>query len=95
MARYGNIMIVFNADVETMNNVKTILIENGADFENINDLYFIESNSKKNTAIIIAEIKKANIDFILFHNHISDGSRIEAIGIEPDVLKRIRKILFE
>lgn len=95
MAKYGNILMAFHADDLKKEEIKSILSVNGADSENFNEIFFIESNSKKNTDKIIAEIKKANVDFILFHNHISDGSRIESKGIEPSMLKRINKILIE
>ena len=67
MAKYGNILTVFNADEPKKTVIKTILANNGADFENIQDMFYIESNSRTNTKAIMDSIQATGIQFIFFH----------------------------
>ncbi len=95
MAKYGNIMTVFNSDQQTKDDIESILSNKQADYVLIDETFFIETNSKKNTGEIIKEIKNKNIEFIFFHNHISDGSKIKSDGVESDILNHIDKILLK
>lgn len=95
MAKYGNILTVFNCDNIQKEGIKTILSEKGADYENKDDVFYIKSNSKTNTREIIQEITAIEVEFIFFHNHISDGSLIKSFGLDSDTVGRINRILFE
>lgn len=95
MAKYGNILTVFNCEDNQKEDIKTILSEKGVDYESKDNVFYIKSNSKTNTKEIIQEITALEVEFIFFHNHISDGSLIKSFGLGSDILGRINKILFE
>jgi 3-keto-L-gulonate-6-phosphate decarboxylase len=95
MARYGNILTILNADESKHFQVIGVLEGKGTKYTKLKDTYYIETISKDNTKNVIKELKALNIDFIFFHNHISDGSYIEHNGINDEVIKDIKKILFE
>lgn len=95
MAKYGNILTVFNTDNNAYTEIETVLTNNQTDFIKLNDTYFIETNSKKNTSDVLNDLNGVGIAFIFFHNHISDGSQIKSNGIDESNLKNINRILFK
>jgi hypothetical protein len=95
MAKYGNILAVFNADQPTINSVETILKDHKTNFVVCEGLYFVETNSKKNTTDVTSALNILGVDFVLFHNNISDGSLIKSNGIDNLTVNKINKILFK
>ena len=95
MAKYGNILTVFDADQTKKDEIILILRNSGAEFENINDTFYIESNSKANTKAITDALMASGARFIFFHNNISDGSLIKAQNIHQSLVEKINHILFE
>lgn len=94
MAKYGNIMIVYNCDDIQLEQIKSACTELGVKSEIKENSFFIETNSKVNTRDLINAITNLNIEFLFFHNNNSDGSVLESNGIDPDVLAGARKIMF-
>jgi hypothetical protein len=94
MAKYGNIMTLYNYNDAQVAQVKTVLDANGVKFAIKENIFFIETTSKPNTGKLVQEITQLNVKFIFFHNNNSDGSRVESEGIEPEFLKNVNEILF-
>jgi hypothetical protein len=94
MAKYGNILTVFNADDHVKNQIETILINNMVVYLRLNDTFFVETTSKKNTADVIRDLNTLTIEFIFYHNHIADGSLIKTTGIDAATVQAIDGILF-
>jgi hypothetical protein len=94
MAKYGNILTVFNIDDNGKNKIENILTTNSTVFVQLNDTFFVETNSKKNTGDVIRDLNTLGIEFIFFHNHISDGSLIKSSGIDAATVQSIDGILF-
>jgi hypothetical protein len=95
MAKYGNILAIFDSGPQTIGDVTTILKKYNVLFENIDNQFYIETTSKKNTNNIIDDLNGLDILFLFFHNNISDGSLIRSKGIDDDTIDAIQKILFE
>ncbi|TDD94127.1 hypothetical protein [Flavobacterium cellulosilyticum] len=95
MAKYGNILTLFNTEANENKKIDTILTKNQTTFLNLNNTYYIETNSKKNTSEVINDINALGIKYIFFHNHISDGSLIKNNGIDEDKISKINTILFK
>jgi hypothetical protein len=93
MASYGNILTVFNADDQGIKHIETTLIKNNNDFTKIDITYFVKTNSKKNTRDLISKLHEINVDFVFFHNNISDGSQIKTSGINPETEMKLKTIL--
>ena len=94
MAKYGNIMTLYNYNDAQVAQVKTVLDSNGVKSAIKENTFFIETISKPNTGKLIKEIAELNVEFIFFHNNNSDGSRIESEQIEPEFITRVKEILF-
>jgi hypothetical protein len=94
MAKYGNIMTLYNYNDTQVAQVKNVLDTNGLKSAIKENTFFIETSSKPNTGKIIQEISLLNVEFIFFHNNNSDGSRVESDGIEPEFISRVNQILF-
>ncbi|MCU0440454.1 MAG: hypothetical protein MUC49_21385 [Raineya sp.] len=95
MAKYGNILTIFNSDDNKSTEVEIILANNQTVYLKLHNTYYIETNSKKNTSNVIRELNNLNIDFVFFHNHISDGSQIKSKGIDDSNINTINRILFQ
>ncbi len=94
MANYGNIVAIFTDDANTKTEVENIFTNNQVRFANCKNLYFVETTSKTNTSTVISQIKGLGIQFLFYHNYISDGSQIRSNGIDSDLIKSINNILF-
>lgn len=95
MARYGNILALFDANQQIKNDVEDVLSDNQTNYMEFNELYFVETNSKKNTGDVIRGLQDLDIVFIFYHNNISDGSLIKSKGIKDDTIDEINTILFK
>ena len=95
MAYYGNILTVFNSDDQDIIQIETTLSDHNNDFTKIDSVYFVETNSKKNTRDLIRKLNKINVDFIFYHNNISDGSQIKTSGINHETKMKLKNILLK
>jgi len=95
MAHYGNILTIFEATGENLEQVRNVLTDRHTDFESMDNTFFVETNSKTNTREVMDELSSLGIEFIFFHNSISDGSMIRAGGLNEDFVDRVNHILFE
>lgn len=95
MAKYGNILTILNADDNSRTQIETVLANNRTIYAKLKDNYYIETNSKKNTAEVLKDLNVLDIKFIFFHNHISDGSLIKSRGIDDNDINTIERILFK
>jgi hypothetical protein len=95
MAKYGNILAVIDSSPQAIIDITVILKKYQVLFESIDNLFYIETISKKNTKDIIADLNTLDIQFLFFHNNISDGSLIKSKGIDDTTIKAIQKILFK
>ncbi|HKR06909.1 MAG TPA: hypothetical protein VJY62_19895 [Bacteroidia bacterium] len=95
MAKYGNILTVYNCTPAQVDQVKTACNANGVISAIKENTFFIETTSKTNTTDLIKAITLLNAEFIFFHNNISDGSKVESNKIEPEFIASVNKILFE
>lgn len=94
MAKYGNIMTVYNCTPEQVVRVKGIFSANGLKFANRENSFFVETLSKVNTGNLIDEIAKLNIEYLFFHNGISDGSKVKSNVDDPQFLDGVNQIMF-
>ncbi|MDH5381850.1 MAG: glycosyltransferase [Cyclobacteriaceae bacterium] len=94
MSAYGNIFNLYNHTEQQLEAVKSVLSNMHLNYEVVEKTFFIETTSKKNTRELIKEFKALNVNFMLFHNHISDGSKLSSNGFLLDKIIRIKKILF-
>ena len=95
MAYYGNILTVFNSDDQDIIQIETTLSDNNNDFTKIDNVYFVETNSKKNTRDLISKLNKIDVDFVFYHNNISDGSQIKTSGINHENKMKLKNILLK
>ena len=95
MAKYGNILTLIDPDNQTISKVKSSITSNNNLFENLDNVFFVETNSIKNTGHLIKKLNQHNINFLFFHCHHSDGSKIKSTGINPDSKNKITKILLK
>ena len=95
MAYYGNILTVFNSDDQDIIQIETTLSDNNNDFTKIDNVYFVETNSKKNTRDLISKLNKIDVDFVFYHNNISDGSQIKTSGINQEIEMKLKNILMK
>lgn len=95
MAKYGNILTLVNPDDIITSKVKLSLTNNNNQFEHIDNVFFVETNSMKNTGELIKKLNQDNISYLFFHNHISDGSKIRSVGVDNDSKNKINKILLK
>ena len=94
MANYGNILAVFNTDISTKNKIENILSTHQASFVLLNELFFLETSSKSNTRKILNELNTIlDLEYLFYHNHISDGSQIKSKNMDADLTQKINKIL--
>ena len=94
MAQYGNIMTVYNCNDAQVADIKAVLTAKGVVSAIKENTFFIETISKTNTRELIASLSLLNIEFIFFHNNISDGSKVESKGMDPGFITDVNKILF-
>ncbi len=92
MAKYGNILSVFNTDDNGHLQIESVLTKNLTEFTRFQNTYYIKTNSKVNTTDVIKDLKSTNIDIIFFHNHISDSSAIKSNNINNEIITNIIKI---
>lgn len=96
MAKYGNILCTFQLTPQQVASLRAVLNQHQTDFEAIENVYFVETNSKANTGKVINDLKALGIRFIIFHNHDDNGSVVDAAGLLPtDNFTHIRRILLE
>jgi hypothetical protein len=95
MAHYGNILSVVNSRLDTKNKVQTILKEEKVTFLIFNKLFFFESTSKLNTRNILKKLNQLNIEYIFYHNHISDGSKIKSKNVNSEIVNQIENIMLQ
>lgn len=95
MARYGNILMVYNSTPDSLDQVISILEKYHIDFATKENTFFIETTSKANTADVIEDLSSLPIEFTFFHNHISDGSSLKSKGLDEEFTDHANKILFE
>lgn len=95
MAKYGNILAIINSEPEGISDVTAVLVKYKLIFKSIDNLFYLETTSKKNTTDIISDLNRLDIQFLFFHNNISDGSVIKSKGIDNNTINAIQKILFE
>lgn len=95
MAHYGNILIIYDAGNQQLEEVKKILKNNNTDHEQVEASFFVETTSLDNTANVVKDLTALGASFLFFHNRISDGSLIRTSGIEDDTVTRINDILFK
>ena len=95
MARYGNILTVYNSSPGSLEKIKTVLDKHNTDFETKENTFFIETTSKVNTADVIKDLSSLGIEFTFFHNHISDGSSIKSAGLDDEFIDHVSRILLE
>lgn len=96
MAKYGNILCTFRCTNDQVRALEVIFANHQTDFEQMDNVYFVETNSKTNTANVIKDIKALGIRFVIFHNHDDNGSVVDAGSLFPtDDFNHIRRILLE
>ena len=95
MAYYGNILIVYNATASQLHDVEQVLTNNNTDCERVESSFFIETSSMDNTGKVVKDLHDLGIEFLFFHNHIADGSLVDADGLSVDTVQRINEILFK
>jgi len=94
MAHYGNILTIYDADNQQLEEVRKVLRNNNTDHEQVETSFFVETTSLDNTAKVVKDITALGVSFLFFHNRISDGSLIRTNGIEDAIATRINDILF-
>ena len=95
MAHYGNILTLVDSDEINKNNVETILLDEQVSYFIFNELFFIETTSKLNTKNVLEKLNQLTIEYLFYHNHISDGSKIKSKNIDSEITKQIKKILLQ
>lgn len=95
MAKYGNILTIFDADLNSHSKVEAILKKNKADFKKMTDTYYIETNSKQNTGDVLKDLNGIDIEYVFFHNNISDGSQIKTNKISDTLVNDINRIMLK
>ena len=95
MAKYGNIMTVYNCTPAQVDQIKAACKANGVISAIKENTFFIETTSKTNTTELINAITLLNAEFIFFHNNISDGSKVASNKIAPEFIASVHEILFE
>lgn len=93
MARYGNILTVFNCTADQATKVQNAVTATGAICAQRENTFYIESYSMANTQVIIDLIRAIGLEFIFFHNHNSDGSQVIPQKVDPAFVNDVRKIL--
>jgi hypothetical protein len=93
MAKYGNIMAVFHVDQPTTTSIETMLRDLKTEFVLCEGLYFVETNSKKNTLEVINAMNGLGVQYVFFHNNIADGSLVKSNGIDKAMVGKINKIM--
>jgi hypothetical protein len=93
MARYGNILTVFNCTPAKAVQVQNAVTSTGAICTQRENTFYIESYSMANTQVIIDLIRVLNLEFIFFHHHNSDGSQVIPEKIDPVFVNDVKKIL--
>ena len=95
MAKYGNILTILNGNDNIHSQVETVLSDNQTVYVKLKDTFYVETNSIKNTGEVIKNLNVLDIEFIFFHNQISDGSLIRSKGIDQDKMNTINMIMFK
>lgn len=93
MANYGNILTFINSDQTNKDKVEIILTNLEVKYVFFNELYFLQSTSKLNTRNIIKELELLPVEFLFYHNHISDGSQIKSKDIDSEIIDKIKDVL--
>lgn len=94
MAKYGNILALIDANQAQKDAVELLLKLHQTNYRLVNDVYFVETNSKVNTKNLVEDLNLLNLTFIFFHNNISDGSYAKYKGIDANAMAHIHQILF-
>lgn len=84
MARYENILTLFDATEAQLEQVREVLRQRNTDFEGKEHTFYVETTSKVNTRDVKNDLTALGIVFLFFHNNISDGSDIRAGGLDED-----------
>lgn len=95
MAKYGNILTLYDHQPAQLDEVKAILNDNNAEFEFYGATFFVETNTLSNTRKVAEDLANTTLVYTFFHNRISDGSTLKSSIADPELLKRIDKILFQ
>jgi hypothetical protein len=95
MARYGNILSLYNSSSADVNNVINVLQTNQVIHQQVEQTFFIETTSKDNTKAVVKGLTDLNIPFTFFHDGNPNRSYLFSNNMDPEVIAMINKILFE
>lgn len=93
MAKYGNILTIYNPRIDTFQNVELILNNNQIDYLWIDSHFFLQSNSKVNTSDVVRALKDLDIEFFFFHNHDATGSFLWHKGKTNGDVEKVKSLL--
>jgi len=93
MAKYGNILIVKDCNDAIKQEVSQVIMNNNARFKDIENVYFIETNSVRNTKEVTRDFKKINMKFVFYRNKISDGSIVSSSGFDSNMINEIKDLI--
>lgn len=91
---FGNILMLVNADAGQQSSVNSLLGTKGILFEQLGNLFFLETATKKQTNELASAISNLHVNFVFFHNSISDGSFIKSQGLSDATLTKLNQIMF-
>lgn len=92
---YGNILNVLSTDSTQISLVINLLKEKSFKFQQLNTMFFIETQSIKQTEQLNALISGLSIPYLFYHNNISDGSVICSSGVDASAVAAINKIMLQ
>jgi hypothetical protein len=93
MAKYGNILTVFQCDESNLQRIRELLDKPGFDFLEKEQTFFISCDSKEKIGKLVEALELLGVSFIFFHNNICTGSVVRSHGIDDDFVNGIKKVL--
>ena len=93
MRKYGNILILLNSGDRHIFQVKTLLDSNGMDYENVENIFCLQTRSKPQTYRTIEELNSLGLEYVYFLNNRASGSALITSGLEDEVTQRLKKII--
>jgi len=96
MARYGNILSLYNCSDTDAAKVIPVLQNKQVIFQQVAHTFFIESTSKDNTVAVVDGIRTLQLRFTFFHDSNPFKSKLYySDDMDPQVIAAINKILFD
>lgn len=108
MARYGNLLIIYNddvinvpvndlvIDVMDIQTVKTHLDNRGNTYRLINNSFIIQTENANDGYNLEDELKTLNIsNYLMLHLHVPTGSYLETSISDVATINELNKILFK